>query len=73
MRRETQDCRRSRFIHVSEPPEHAADTPRPTQPILPHMPQGGAGGARARSSALGGHVKEKRFPLLHRERPGLGI
>eukprot|EP00966_Prymnesium_polylepis_P267891 6188606-Prymnesium_polylepis.1 len=51
MQRETRDRRRSSFIHppVPEPPGHAADDPRPTQPTLPHM---AVRGARARSSQL---------------------
>ena len=45
-RRETRDRRRSSFIHPPEPPGHAADPPRPTQPTLPHK------AVRASTSAL---------------------
>eukprot|EP00966_Prymnesium_polylepis_P071791 1667557-Prymnesium_polylepis.1 len=34
-------------MHPPEPPDHAADTPRPTQPTLPHK---AVRGARARTS-----------------------
>eukprot|EP00966_Prymnesium_polylepis_P050981 1180324-Prymnesium_polylepis.1 len=47
MRRETRDCRRSSSMHPSEPPDHAADHPRPAQPTLPHK---AVRGARARFS-----------------------
>eukprot|EP00966_Prymnesium_polylepis_P148414 3428329-Prymnesium_polylepis.1 len=40
-------------MHVSEPPGHAADHPRPTQITLPHT---AVRGARARSSQLHLHV-----------------
>eukprot|EP00966_Prymnesium_polylepis_P068921 1601261-Prymnesium_polylepis.1 len=37
MRRETRDGRRSSIMHPPEPPDHAADTPRPTDPNLPYL------------------------------------
>ena len=56
-RRETRDRRRSSFIHPPEPPGHAADPPRPTQPTLPHK---AVRGARARSSQLHLHNARRR-------------
>eukprot|EP00966_Prymnesium_polylepis_P191480 4437370-Prymnesium_polylepis.1 len=35
-RRQTRDSRRSSIMLPPEQPDHAADTPRPTQPTLPH-------------------------------------
>eukprot|EP00966_Prymnesium_polylepis_P056659 1310973-Prymnesium_polylepis.3 len=48
--------RRSSFMHPPEPPAHAADTPRPTQPTLP---QKAVRGARARSSQHQLHIARR--------------
>ena len=56
-RRETRDRRRSSFIYPREPPGHAADDPRPTQPTLPHK---AVRGARVRSSQLHLHIARRR-------------
>eukprot|EP00966_Prymnesium_polylepis_P288411 6661763-Prymnesium_polylepis.1 len=47
-------------MHPPEPPDHAADTPRPTQPTLPHK---AVRGARARLAAPPAHCSSSsRLP-----------
>jgi hypothetical protein len=44
-------------MHPSEPPDHAADHPRPAQPTLPHK---AVRGVQARSSQLHLHIARRR-------------